>query len=176
MDFVRAFESVAKFLDEKGIRYAVIGGVAIASYGLVRSTEDLDFVVESTGQGAIIQFLESLGYKTLHRSTGYSNHLHSDPSMGRIDFVYVGGETGHKLFTESRLSRGPGESSIPLPKPEHLVALKVLAMKNDPSRIFQDMADIRFLVSLPGVDSLEIRGYFERHGLQEQLDQLDKNL
>lgn len=176
MDFGRVIGTITDFLDKKGVRYAVIGGVALASYGLPRSTQDVDLVVEASGQDAVIQFLESLGYQTLHRSTGYSNHSHSDPLWGRVDFVYVGEETSRKLFAESRISQGLGGHSIPLPKPEHLAALKVLAMKNDPSRAFQDLADIRFLLTLPGVDRLEIRSYFERYGMQERLDELEKTL
>src|SRR6476619_4945392 len=100
MDFDGVFQTVSGFLNERGIRHAVIGGIALASYGLVRNTKDLDLVVEASGQDAVIQFLESRGYKTLHLSTGYSNHLHSDPSLGQIDFVYVGEETSRKLFAE----------------------------------------------------------------------------
>jgi hypothetical protein len=176
VDFGRVIETITGFLDKERIRYAVIGGIALASYGLLRSTQDVDLIVEASGQDALIQFLESRGYQTLHRSTGYSNHLHSDPFWGQIDFVYVGEETSRKLFAESRIFQGPGGRSIPLPKPEHLAALKVLAMKNDPIRTFQDLADIRFLLSLPGVDRLEIRGYFERYGMQEKLDELEKTL
>jgi hypothetical protein len=66
---------VSGFLDGKGYRYAVIGGVALISYGLPRTTVDLDFVVESTVQDDLIAFLESRGYQTLGRSKGYSTHL-----------------------------------------------------------------------------------------------------
>jgi hypothetical protein len=37
------------------------------------------------------------------------------------------------------------------------------------------MADIRFLLGLPGVDRTEIRMYFERHGMKERFDELDEN-
>ncbi len=176
MDFGAVIETLTGFLNKKGVRYAVIGGIALASYGFPRFTRDVDLVVEASGQDALIKFLESLGYQTLHRSTGYSNHSHSDPFWGQVDFVYVGEETSRKLFAESRTSQGPSGLSIPLPKPEHLAALKVLAMKNDPSRAFQDLADIRSLLSLPGVDRLEVRGYFERYGMQERFDELEKTL
>lgn len=49
-------------------------------------------------------------------------------------------------------------------------------MKNDPARTFQDLADIRFLLTLPGTDRVEIRGYFERHGLKERFDDLERTL
>ena len=38
------------------------------------------------------RLLEELGYETVHRSPGYSNHSHSDPDWGAVDVVYVDGE------------------------------------------------------------------------------------
>ncbi len=66
--------------------------------------------------------------------------------------------------------------SVLRPKPEHLAALKVLAMKNDPGRALQDLSDIRFLLQLPQVDRNEVRAYFTRHGLAERLDEIERLL
>jgi len=176
MDFAAALGCVAEFLDGKGYPYAVIGGVALAAYGLARTTLDLDLVVDAAAQDSLIDFLESRGYETLYRSTGYSNHLHPDPAWGRLDCVYVRGETSRQLFAARRLVKGPGGLEVPLPKPEHLAAMKVLAMKNDPARTFQEMADIRFLLTLPLIDRHEVRTYFLRHGLEARLDDITKTL
>jgi hypothetical protein len=54
--------------------------------------------------------------------------------------------------------------------------MKVLAIKNDPTRALQDLADIRFLLTLPGVDRQEVRSYFARHGLETRFDELEKTL
>jgi hypothetical protein len=61
-----------------------------------------------------------------------------------------------------------------VPKPEHLAALKITAMKNDPARALQDMADVRFLLTLPGVDRIQIRDYFDRQGMRDRFDDLEK--
>jgi hypothetical protein len=175
VDFPRVLEFVSNFLEEKGYRHAVIGGVALISYGLPRTTLDLDFIVELSAQDDLIDFLESHGYKTLHRSSGYSNHAHSDLlTWGNLDFVYVSGKTSQELFAACRSMAGPGGLPINVPKPEHIAALKVRAMKNDPSRVFQDMADVRFLLTLPGVDRLEVRDYFDRQGMGDRFDDLQK--
>jgi hypothetical protein len=174
LDFATVLGVVSGFLEEKGFRYAVIGGVALATYGFHRTTLDLDLFVESAAQDDLVRFLESRGYETLHRSTGYSNHRHPDPRWGNIDSVYGEGETSQHLFDARRTLEGPRGLQIPLPKPEHLVALKVLAMKNDPARRIQDMADIRFLLNLPGVDRNEAKHYFDLHGMSEQFDELTK--
>ena len=176
MNFGAVLGVVSAFLDEKGCRYAVIGGVALISYGLPRTTVDLDFVVESTVQDDLIAFLESRGYETLGRSMGYSTHSHADATWGRLDFVYVGGDTSLQLFSNCRLLPGPGGREVAVPSPEHLAALKVTAMKNDPTRLFQDLADIRFLLTVPGVDRKQVEGYFVRQGLKDRFDDLEKTL
>ena len=108
MNFAAALGSVQEFLSARGFRSAIVGGVAMAAYGLARTTLDLDLVTESAAQDELVAQLESTGYETLHRSPGYSNHLSSNPALGRIDFVYVAGETAERLFTAARSLPGPG--------------------------------------------------------------------
>ena len=176
MDFARVLESVCGFLDEQEVRYAVVGGLGLAAYGMARTTLDVDLVVDGEAQEELIVFLSGLGYRTLHRSEGYSNHEHPDPDWGGVDIVYVRGETSERLFAGTRTVLGPRGRELPVPRPEHLAAMKVLAMKNDPTRTFQELADIRFLLELPGVDRGEVRGYFERHGLAERYRELEATL
>ena len=176
MRFGKVLATVTGFLASRGHRFAVIGGIALVGYGLPRTTLDADLVVDAAAQDEILRFLESLGYQTIHLSRGYSNHAHPDPDWGLLDLVYVSGQTSEKLFASTRWLQGPGGLEIPVPKPEHLAALKVLAMKNDPARTFQELADIRFLLTLPGVDRQEVRAYFERHGLEESFHELETSL
>jgi hypothetical protein len=174
LDFGKVIQTLFRHLEEEGFPYAVIGGVALAAYGSTRTTVDLDLVTDRAAQADLVAFLESLGYETLHRSSGYSNHVHPDPDWGAVDFVYVGGETSRKLFAATSRRPGPRDIPLPLPKPEHLVAMKVVAMKNDPARTFQELADVRFLIGLPKVDRREVRSYFARHGLEERFDELER--
>jgi hypothetical protein len=120
--------------------------------------------------------MEGLGYETLYRSAGYSNHLHPRPALGRVDFVYLEPETAKRVFDACSEVDGPGGLRLRVPRPEHLAAMKVVAMKNDPTRAFQELADIRFLLTLSGVDRSLVRGYFERHGLLERFDELEATL
>lgn len=176
MDFVAGLDLIAGFLGRRAGRSAVIGGIALAAYGNPRTTIDLDFIVEGDLQDALVAFLESEGFRTLFRSSGYSNHEHPDPERGRLDFVYVRGTTAEKVFSDCRRLPGPGGSTILVPKPEHLAALKAQATKNDPSRAPSDLADVRFLLGLSGVDHRAIREYFERAGQGELFDALERSL
>lgn len=172
MNFAEVLRSVTDFLDRQGTRHAVIGGVALVMYGLPRTTLDLDLVVDFTIQDALVEWLEARGYRTLHRSSGYSNHSHPAAAAGSLDFVYVRGATADALFAGCRRAQGPGGLEVPVPSPEHLAALKVLALKNDPERAFRDQEDLRYLLHLPGVDREKVRRYFERHGLGERFDEI----
>jgi hypothetical protein len=168
MHFAKVLDEVTRFLDGHGIRFAVVGAFALQTYGLSRATSDLDFVVEDRAQGPLRAHLESLGYETIHISSGYSNHVHSLASLGRLDFIYIDVATASQLFSAATsVELLPGHTAR-VPRPEHLAAMKVLAMKNDPARTYQEMADIQFILGLPGVDHEEIRGYFEAQGLLER--------
>ncbi len=54
--------------------------------------------------------------------------------------------------------------------------MKVLAMKNDSTRRFQELADIQFLLGLPSVDIELVKTHFERYGLVKDFDELRKGL
>jgi hypothetical protein len=165
---------VARFLDQRGVRHAVAGAIALHAHGLTRATSDLDLVVEVEAQEALLGFLDSLGYERLYVSEGFSNHLHSEPAWGRLDFIYVDHHTADLLFARAtRVQLFPDASAL-VPRPEHLAAMKVLAMKNDPTRALREMADIQSLLELPGVDEGEVRGYFEKHGLLERYDEIKR--
>jgi hypothetical protein len=176
LDFAAALEPIRAFLDERGRPWAVVGGLAMAAYGLPRTTLDLDVVVELAAQPDLVEHMEALGYETLHRSEGYSNHAHTDDVMGGVDFVYVRGETAAKLFAAVRYVPGPGGRPIPVPSPEHLAAMKVLAMRNDPARTFEELGDIRHLIAVVGADRQEIRRQFVRHDLEARFRELEATL
>ena len=96
--------------------------------------------------------------------------------MGRVDFIYVTGETSRRLFGGRGATLRFGERELPVPRAEHIVAMKVHAMKNDPGRALREMADIGFLLKLPGIDEEEVRGYFESAGLREKYDEIRRSL
>ena len=176
MDFSKVIGEIASFLGRENARFAVAGAFALHAYGLSRATSDLDFVTEAGVRERLVRHLESLGYETLYTSPGYSNHLHPDPDMGRVDLIYVAGETARRLFESPGASLRLGGHELKVPRAEHLAAMKVHAMKNDPGRTLQEMADIRFLLQLDGVDEGEIQGYFEKAGLSDKFDEIKRSI
>lgn len=172
MNIKKVLQSLIRFFEREEIDYALIGAFALTVYGYTRATQDVDFLARRTDQERIVLFLESLGYETLHRSDGFSNHLHSLPNLGRIDFVYAEGDTAEVVLSEARRLLILADVSLPVVRAEHLVALKLFSIINDPERIYRDMADIQHLMKTPDLDMEEVRGYFEKYGLLERYCEL----
>ena len=172
MKFKDILQLLTNHFEQEKIDYALIGAFALKAYGYVRATQDVDFLVRNKHQDEIIAYLESLGYETIYRSAGYSNHVNPVSKLGRIDFVYVKGQTAKDIFRETRRLLILGDLSLPVISPEHLVALKVFAMKNDPDRVFREMADIKHILSLPGIDIEAIKRYFNKYGQLERYYEL----
>jgi hypothetical protein len=174
VNFAASIDRVEQILASGPWRSAVAGGVALAAYGNPRLTLDLDIITEALAQDSLVAALEAAGYETLYRSTGFSNHLHRDRQWGRLDFIYVDDRTAASLFADLRELPGPAGRLIRVPRPEHLIAMKVHAIKNDPERALQDLADIGFLLDVPSVDRLEVRAYFERAGLLSRWEPFER--
>ena len=168
MKFKKTFQLLIDFFERERIDYALIGAFALKAYGYTRATQDVDFIARQKDQKKIIVNLESLGFETLYSSTGYSNHLHPLPGLGRIDFVYVKGDTAESIFKEAVRILLFDDLTVPVVRPEHIVALKVFAMKNDPDRALREMADIKELLSLPEINLQEVQKYFEKYGQMEK--------
>jgi hypothetical protein len=173
MQFDEVLRTFVAWFESASIPFALAGGNALRAWGHQRLTYDVDFVVKGADRQRVIAFAESLGYDTAHVSDGYSNHYHPDEAFGHVDFMYVYGSTAEQIFDGVvRLSLGGVE--LPVVRPEHLIAMKVRAMKNSAMRVLIDAPDIAFLLTLPGLDRDRVREYFSRHGLLKIYDELEK--
>jgi hypothetical protein len=59
-----AIESVLSALNAAGVRYLVVGGVAVVLHGHLRTTADLDLIVQLSRENALkaVRALQALGY------------------------------------------------------------------------------------------------------------------
>ncbi|MFL5422620.1 MAG: nucleotidyl transferase AbiEii/AbiGii toxin family protein [Myxococcales bacterium] len=172
MDFAMVLGEIVRFLSERGIRYSLAGAVALHAHGISRATQDLDIAVDESGRAALLSHLAALGYTKLHESEGFSNHHHPEAPWGRLDFIYLEGKTADLFFAGAKPAEVFHGVTLPVPRPEHLAAMKAQAIKETPSRTARDLADVAALLRLPGIDEAEMRRYFDRHGLAARFDEL----
>jgi hypothetical protein len=172
MDVSRVLGMVHPFFEDRGDRYALVGGLTLLAYGAPRATFDVDLLTMAASREALVAFLEGRGFVTLSLTPGFSNHQHPEPALGRLDVIYVSGATADAVLSGSaRRSIAPGVEA-PVPRAEHLVAMKAQAFAKDATR-YSDLADLQFLLSLPGLDLQEARGYFEWAGIGEYFDEAE---
>lgn len=155
-----------------GTRWAVVGGLAMNAYGYARTTLDFDVAAEEKARGRLVELLGGSGFRVLNDVEGFTNLLHADPELGRLDVMWLNGTTAERVFSGVRRLGREGEPIVPVPAPEHLVAMKVRSIQARPTRVFRDGADLQHLLALPGLDHNEVRGYFDRAGLRDLYDRL----
>ncbi|MBN1551801.1 nucleotidyl transferase AbiEii/AbiGii toxin family protein [bacterium] len=172
MNFRNILKTLNAFFKENEIDHALIGGFALNAYGITRATIDLDILARSEDRPVIIEFLESLGYETFAMSDAFSQHEHPIPEMGRIDFLYVSGETAVTMLKESVSVTVFEDEKIKVVKPEHLVALKLYAISCNPDRYHREMDDIGNLLRLENIDLEEVKSYFMEYSSMEEFERL----
>jgi hypothetical protein len=174
MRFDEVLRTFSEFFEREGIRYAVIGGLAMQAWGFSRFTNDIDIVVPRAERDRVLGFASSLGYDPFYVSEGFSNHKHDDRAWGRLDFMYVDETTAAKLFDTAEPRPIVGDAIAPVVRPEHLIAMKLLAVKNAPDHRTGDAMDIDFLYHLPEIDRALVREYFARYGLLDLLHAIER--
>ncbi len=160
---------VAVALHAIGARFALIGGLALASHKVVRATQDVDLLVDAEKADEIEAELRRLGYRRLHRSADAANYARGDE---RIDLLYASRPIARRLLEHAaELETALGELRVV--SAEGLIGFKLQGITNDPGRT-QDLEDIRALLraNRPTLDMEEVRGYFRIFKRESLLDEL----
>jgi hypothetical protein len=102
-----AIKTIARDLEENGVEYCVIGGLCLATYSYLRSTEDIDLLVSKEGLRIIKEHFIGRGYTLRPGSTK--------------NLYYIGRTTKIPIDI---LVEGTLEGSIVLPHPDSVKELR----------------------------------------------------
>ena len=89
MNYIATLEKLTTAFDEASVRYALIGGFAMAMRGVQRATVDLDFILLLEDLDKAHRIFEKLGYERGFKSENVSHYFSSDSSLGRIDLLHA---------------------------------------------------------------------------------------
>lgn len=165
----RQLAEAASALNAISARFALIGGLALAPYKVVRATQDVDLLVEMGRADDIDAELVKLGYRRLHRGVDAANYLRRDE---RLDLLYAGRPIARRLLDgAAELDTGLGRLRVV--SAEGIIGFKLQALVND-SRRTQDLEDIRALVraNRAELDMNEVREYFRLFERESLLDEI----
>lgn len=170
----RQLEEIIETLDRVGARFALIGGLALAPYKVVRATQDVDLLIDADLANAVDEALTTLGYRCLHRSADAANYLRGDQ---RLDFLYAHRPAARQLLLAAPQLTTPF-GTLHVISAEGLIAFKLQGWVNNPRRT-QDLEDIRALVraNRSTLNLAEVREYFRLFDreplLQEILSEIE---
>lgn len=145
MDILELTITVAKILNSLKIPYAITGGYAVSVWGRVRSTLDIDIIVEIplTKKGDLVKALlqvSELGYvddemvtRAIERK-GEFNFIHIESGI-KVDFWVIGDDA----FSRSKIKRRKAKiiqgHKIYFLSPEDLILSKLLWSKLSESEL-----------------------------------------
>lgn len=165
----RQIAEVTAALNAIGARFALIGGLALASYKVVRATQDVDLLTEAERADEIDAELARLGYRRLHRSADAANYVRGDE---RVDLLYARRPIAQRLLADAaELKTALGDLRVV--SAEGLIGFKLQGLVNDPRRT-QDLEDIRALLraNRAVLDMEVVRAYFRLFERETLLDEL----
>ena len=178
MSLKKIFQTLAEYFKREKTDFAVIGAFALYTYGYIRATYDVDFITRSEFRENVIKYLEALGFETTFSSDAFSNHLHSVGDL-RVDIMYVDGKTADSIFSSSEEKLIFDEIKVPVVSAEHLIAMKLFAIKNNPDRKYKDLGDIKEVMIRTKYNQEEVKNSFIKNGLElyytEILKEIEKN-
>ena len=144
----KTLQRIVRRLDEAGIAYAVVGGMALFFHGLRRFTEDVDILVTRDGLRQLHDALDGLGYVPPFAG---SKNLRDVESGVKIEFLVTGDFPGDGK-----------PKPIAFPDPQHvttliegirflelprLIELKLASGMSNPLR-GQDLVDVQRLIQI----------------------------
>ncbi len=160
---------VTEALQRVGASYALIGGLALAPYNVIRATQDVDLLTDLGKADEVDSKLLELGYRCLHRSSDAANYVRGDE---RVDLLYARRPIARRLLAgAAELKTSLGDLRVI--STEGLIGFKLQGWVNDPRRT-QDLEDIRALLraNRAKMDMAEVREYFHLFDRDSLLDEL----
>ena len=171
--FVESIRLVVRVAETGVFRVALIGGFALAFYGVQRATGDVDFLVEASGSAALHEALLKAGADCLHLGLDSANYAAGCSKLTGIDFIYA--RRARALAMLERAATKPlrgARLAVPVLDREALIGLKLQAIANAPARRTQDRADIEALLAT-GRETLDLerlRDYYRLFGREDEFE------
>ena len=146
MDLLPAIARLVTRLDQANVRFALIGGWAVALRGVQRTTFDLDFLIMLSDLATADEILVSEGFARVFHSPNVSHYERAGSALDRVDILHA--FRGPSLSMLDRAERLPLADGIRIPvlRTEDIIGLKIQASVNNPSRALGDWSDIHRLV------------------------------
>ena len=161
--------------EARNLPFLLIGGHALILIGFARNTVDIDLLVPTFRRSAWLDLMRELGFRFYHGIGAFAQFEPEDKGVTSVDLMFVDDHTWSSL-SEAPITKTLAGHDVRLPRPEHLVALKLHAAKGpDRSKPETDWEDIRQIVRICGLDisDAEFRAIVMRYGGEEAVRRIE---
>ena len=151
----------------QALRFLVIGGYAVGVHGHPRATYDVDFLAPAEDRNVWAERLGNAGLKKIAETNTFAQF--SQEAGEGFDVMFVHSETFEKMWTASQ-PISFGQSNARVPALDHLLALKLHALKqNLRHRTSKDADDVEVLIRRNKLDILnpKYEDLFLKYGNRE---------
>ena len=147
LDLYEELRAICLALDQAGIAYAIVGGIAVSLYTAPRATKDIDIFISPADLSALAAGLKPLGFAVLAAPMTFAGGriaIHRFTKLARADFLSLDVLTARDPILEQQVLGARQQvsnqlQSIWLAPVEGLIELKKL--RGSP----QDLVDIAAL-------------------------------
>lgn len=148
MKYPTIFHLISSVCAEKDAGCVLIGGFAVNHYGVSRSTADADFLATKDDYDKILPLLEQAGFRQDYTYKDVFARLTANKDyLLDLDFMFVDIDTLNKIIKEAEKVT-IAEQKFIVPSLNHLIALKLHAIKYNPGREYKDLMDIIELIKV----------------------------
>ena len=145
---MRELPAIADEAEQSRLPFLIIGGLAVSSYGHVRSTADADFAIPRRDLDAWKGLLAKFGYAVKHEQSAFAQFLPPFATMWPVDLMLLNDATFEKLNRAAKMNTIAGKPR-PVPCALHLIAMKLHAVRHGSAdRRDLDLRDITELIRL----------------------------
>jgi len=177
MDFEKVLPLIIRDFEKEHVRYAAIGGFAIGALGIMRSTMDLDFLVDAQDLDKIERVLKRYDYSCVFKTENVSQYVADLKIFGEIDFLHAFRDLSVSMLKRAQeIAVFDNTFTIKVLCPEDIIGLKLQALVNDCTREKRESADIEIIMDFFRA-SLHwdlIKEYFELFEKKEEYYRLEK--
>ncbi len=179
-----ALVDVSLRLEQLGVRFALVGGLAVSIRAEVRFTRDVDLAIAASSDAEVESLTRALLAEGFTAVAVVMQTERDRIAIARVrsrDGIVVdllAASSGIEAEIVANATLVPGLERVPVAAAEHLLAMKVLSSR--PQRL-QDEIDVRSLLATQSIDLesvraalslIEARGYARGQDLQQKLERI----
>lgn len=163
------FQLLSRVFKKANVTCILIGGFALNYYRVSRQTADIDFLIGEGDFEKVLPLLKKSGFSLDYRQEVFSRLVTGKDYLMDVDFLFVDSNTLSIIQGQSNEVE-ICKNKFKVPSLFHLIALKLHAIKNNPSgRLYRDLTDIIDLIRVNKVDfkSKRFKELCLKYGTQE---------